>query len=60
MNVNFGLFPPLGFEPARTAARPGGDAALGPRNFAKKRALCERALADLNAWIGGALPFAAE
>ena len=60
MNVNFGLFPPLGYEPPRTVARPGGSAALGPRNFARKRALCERALADLDAWMAGALPRAAE
>ncbi len=45
MNVNFGLFPPLG----RGTARPG-----------KKQALCARALADLEAWIGAAVPRAAE
>ena len=44
MNVNFGLFPPL-----RGAARD-----------ARKQALCARALADLDAWIGGAVPRAAE
>ena len=44
MNVNFGLFPP-----------PGGVA----RN-ARKQALCARALADLDGWIGAALPHAAE
>jgi methylenetetrahydrofolate--tRNA-(uracil-5-)-methyltransferase len=59
MNVNFGLFPPLGYEPV-----PAGETAnrkfLGPRNANKKRALCERALADLRAWIAGALPAAAE
>jgi len=45
MNVNFGLFPPLGGGVARGA---------------KKRALCLRALADLEAWIGTAVPRAAE
>src|ERR1700690_4174123 len=44
MNVNFGLLPPLGYEPPR-AARPTADGGLGPRNSGKKRALCARALA---------------
>ncbi len=60
MNVNFGLFPPLAQEPTPTSARPGGGSALGPRNFAKKHALCQRALADLDGWIGAAVPRAAE
>ncbi|HWS07532.1 MAG TPA: FADH(2)-oxidizing methylenetetrahydrofolate--tRNA-(uracil(54)-C(5))-methyltransferase TrmFO, partial [Xanthobacteraceae bacterium] len=59
MNVNFGLLPPLGYDPPR-AAPPAADGGLGPRNFSKKRALCARALADLEAWIVGALPHAAE
>jgi methylenetetrahydrofolate--tRNA-(uracil-5-)-methyltransferase len=45
MNVNFGLFPPLGGGTARGA---------------KRQALCARALADLEAWIGAAVPRAAE
>jgi len=45
MNVNFGLFPPLGSRAPRGA---------------KKQALCARALADLEAWIGAAVPQAAE
>jgi methylenetetrahydrofolate--tRNA-(uracil-5-)-methyltransferase len=45
MNVNFGLFPPLGRRTPRGAQR---------------QALCARALADLEAWIGGAIPHAAE
>jgi methylenetetrahydrofolate--tRNA-(uracil-5-)-methyltransferase len=45
MNVNFGLFPPLA-----------GDIDRG----AKKRALCERALAGLDSWIADAMPRAAE
>src|SRR5580698_8440462 len=59
MNINFGLLPPLGYDPPR-AARAIADGGLGPRNFSKKRALCARALADLEAWIVGGLPRAAE
>jgi methylenetetrahydrofolate--tRNA-(uracil-5-)-methyltransferase len=44
MNVNFGLFPPL----------------AGAKRDARKLALCARALADLDGWIGGAMPHAAE
>jgi methylenetetrahydrofolate--tRNA-(uracil-5-)-methyltransferase len=44
MNINFGLFPPLG----------------GVARGAKKQALCARALADLEAGIGAAVPHAAE
>ena len=58
MNVNFGLFPPLGYEPPLTAAR--SRTFLGPRNAAKKRTLCARALADLETWIAGSVPVAAE
>jgi len=45
MNVNFGLFPPLGARVARGEQKP---------------ALCTRALADLEAWTGAALRHAAE
>ena len=45
MNVNFGLFPPLGRKTARGA---------------QKQALSARALADLDAWIGGTMHDAAE
>ncbi len=45
MNINFGLFPPLGHCAARDS---------------KKPALCARALADLDAWIGAAVRHAAE
>jgi methylenetetrahydrofolate--tRNA-(uracil-5-)-methyltransferase len=44
MNVNFGLFPPPG----------------DIRRSDRKRALCERALADLDAWRGAVVPHAAE
>jgi methylenetetrahydrofolate--tRNA-(uracil-5-)-methyltransferase len=45
MNVNFGLFPPL---------------TAGARRDARKQALCARALADLDGFIGAAMPHAAE
>jgi methylenetetrahydrofolate--tRNA-(uracil-5-)-methyltransferase len=52
MNVNFGLFPQLSSLPSRSAdgTRLRGTA----KTIAKKRALCARALADLEQWIGGA------
>ncbi len=58
MNINFGLFPPLGFEPPRPAKTLANRSET--RSQIKKRALCQRALADLDAWIAGALPRAAE
>jgi methylenetetrahydrofolate--tRNA-(uracil-5-)-methyltransferase len=58
MNVNFGLFPPLTQGPTRDAD---GNRLRGPaKAVAKKRALCARALNDLEAWLAGALPAAAE
>jgi methylenetetrahydrofolate--tRNA-(uracil-5-)-methyltransferase len=45
MNVNFGLFPPLGRKTARGA---------------QKQGLSARALADLDTWMGGTMPDAAE
>jgi methylenetetrahydrofolate--tRNA-(uracil-5-)-methyltransferase len=45
MNVNFGLFPPLG---------------RGTPRSTKKQALCARARADLGAWIDATVPRAAE
>jgi methylenetetrahydrofolate--tRNA-(uracil-5-)-methyltransferase len=58
MNVNFGLFPPLSRIPDKDAdsKRLRGSA----KTVAKKRALCDRALNDLDAWLTGALPAAAE
>ncbi len=51
MNVNFGLFPPLLQLPTKA---PDGTRLRGPaKAVAKKRALCARALADLDHWIGG-------
>jgi methylenetetrahydrofolate--tRNA-(uracil-5-)-methyltransferase len=49
MNVNFGLFPPLGLEP-RTDAD--GRRLKGPeRGVARKKALTARARADLGIWL---------
>ncbi len=51
MNVNFGLFPPLSRMPAKDAD---GNRLHGPaKSAAKKRALCIRALSDLEAWLAG-------
>ena len=58
MNVNFGLFPPLSRPPH---ARPGGRRPRGADKTAdKKRALCLRALDDIESWLAGAMPAAAE
>jgi methylenetetrahydrofolate--tRNA-(uracil-5-)-methyltransferase len=58
MNVNFGLFPPLERAPARA---PDGMRLRGTaKTIAKKRALTARALADLDCWIAGEMPAAAE
>src|SRR5882724_2385378 len=58
MNVNFGLFPPLGHIPNKG---PDGERLRGPaKTVAKKRALSERALADLDRWIAGDVMLAAE
>ena len=48
MNVNFGLFPPL------AAPESGDPRGSRGRGAAKKRAMAERALADLQGWLGGA------
>src|SRR5215211_5884323 len=59
MNVNFGLFPPLTRIPTRGVD---GERLRGPaKTIAKKRALSQRALADLDHWIASdAFPAAAE
>ncbi|MCJ2035673.1 methylenetetrahydrofolate--tRNA-(uracil(54)-C(5))-methyltransferase (FADH(2)-oxidizing) TrmFO [Methylobacterium sp. J-068] len=58
MNVNFGLFPPLDHAPKGE----GGKRLKGPEKaIAKKKALTDRARADLAAWMGnGAGRIAAE
>jgi methylenetetrahydrofolate--tRNA-(uracil-5-)-methyltransferase len=49
MNINFGLFPPLAVLPTR---KPDGTRLRGPeKSLAKKRALAERALQDIDRWI---------
>ena len=57
MNINFGLFPPLGQAPTRseTGERLRGTA----KTQAKKRALAGRALTDLDNWARGAATAAA-
>ncbi len=59
MNVNFGLFPPLARVPNKG---PDGERLRGPaKSVAKKRAISQRALADLERWIAGEIvPQAAE
>jgi methylenetetrahydrofolate--tRNA-(uracil-5-)-methyltransferase len=56
MNVNFGLFPPIA-EPAAREGRKFGRGSA--KNLARKNALSERALADLERWMAGELPAAA-
>jgi methylenetetrahydrofolate--tRNA-(uracil-5-)-methyltransferase len=58
MNVNFGLFPPLS---RASGKRPDGRRLRGADKTAdKKRALCLRAFDDLESWLAGAVPVAAE
>jgi methylenetetrahydrofolate--tRNA-(uracil-5-)-methyltransferase len=52
MNVNFGLFPP--FERALPLDETGKRLRGPAKALARKRALCHRALADLEQWIGAA------
>jgi methylenetetrahydrofolate--tRNA-(uracil-5-)-methyltransferase len=57
MNVNFGLFPPIADPPPPPGAkRPRGK----DKSIARKHAMSDRALADLEAWQRAALPAAAE
>ena len=56
MNVNFGLFPPIAAPVAPEGRKFGRGSA---KNLARKGALSERALADLERWIVGELPAAA-
>jgi methylenetetrahydrofolate--tRNA-(uracil-5-)-methyltransferase len=58
MNINFGLFPPLNCSPG---LGPDGKRLRGPaKSTARKQMLTGRALADLDAWVGGAARIAAE
>ena len=57
MNINFGLFPPLAQAPTKG---PDGKRLRGTeKTIAKKRALCQRALADLEQWAGAGAHLAA-
>ncbi len=58
MNINFGLFPPLSQTPTKDSD--GKRLRGNEKTIAKKRALCARALADLEQWAGGAHLAAAE
>ena len=58
MNVNFGLFPPLGHAPEKDSD--GTQLRGTEKNIARKGALSARALADLEAWSLGAPRIAAE
>ena len=58
MNVNFGLFPPLGEMPTYDAqGRKFGRGSA--KNLARKSGLSHRALADLERWISGEMSAAA-
>ena len=49
MNINFGLFPPLAVAPTK---KPDGSRLRGPeKTVARKQALSERALNDLDLWM---------
>jgi methylenetetrahydrofolate--tRNA-(uracil-5-)-methyltransferase len=53
MNINFGLFPPLANPPTK---KPDGTRLRGnEKTVAKKQAISERALTDLDRWIADAL-----
>jgi methylenetetrahydrofolate--tRNA-(uracil-5-)-methyltransferase len=58
MNVNFGLFPPLGH--ALPKNEDGKRLRGTTKSLARKQALCRRALGDLDQWIAGAPRLAAE
>ncbi len=57
MNMNFGLFPPIAAPVAPQGRKFGRGSA---KNLARKGALSERALADLERWLAGELSAAAE
>lgn len=54
MNVNFGLFPPLAEQPDFDRSSKFGRSTA--KAFARKSALTQRALADLDRWIAGEPP----
>jgi methylenetetrahydrofolate--tRNA-(uracil-5-)-methyltransferase len=58
MNINFGLFPPLASAPTR--AEDGTRLRGTAKTVAKKRAISQRALADLDQWLAKGTRQAAE
>ncbi|MBV9555832.1 MAG: methylenetetrahydrofolate--tRNA-(uracil(54)-C(5))-methyltransferase (FADH(2)-oxidizing) TrmFO [Pseudolabrys sp.] len=58
MNVNFGLFPPIAQPPSDPTGRKYGRGSA--KNLARKGALSQRALADLEHWASAAPAVAAE
>jgi methylenetetrahydrofolate--tRNA-(uracil-5-)-methyltransferase len=59
MNVNFGLFPPISV-PRQPRGPKGPKAPRSGKAFERKRAMANRALADLEQWLGGPAAVAAE
>jgi methylenetetrahydrofolate--tRNA-(uracil-5-)-methyltransferase len=59
MNVNFGLFPPISV-PRQPRGPKGPKAPRSGKSFERKRAMANRALADLDQWLGGLASVAAE
>ncbi len=58
MNINYGLFPPLTHQPP-PPDRQGAGRIRGQRRNNERAAIGERALADLEIWLAGALAHAA-
>jgi methylenetetrahydrofolate--tRNA-(uracil-5-)-methyltransferase len=59
MNVNFGLFPPISV-PRQPRGPKGPKAPRSGKAFERKRAMANRALADLDLWLSGPASVAAE
>ncbi|HUU66288.1 MAG TPA: methylenetetrahydrofolate--tRNA-(uracil(54)-C(5))-methyltransferase (FADH(2)-oxidizing) TrmFO [Methyloceanibacter sp.] len=59
MNVNFGLFPPISV-PRQPRGPKGPKAPRSGKAFERKRAMANRALADLDQWLKGSASIAAE
>jgi methylenetetrahydrofolate--tRNA-(uracil-5-)-methyltransferase len=55
MNVNFGLFPPVSIP-----RQPRGKGPRSGKSFERKRAMANRALADLDQWLARPSSVAAE
>ncbi len=59
MNVNFGLFPPISV-PRQPRGPKGPKAPRSGKSFERKRAMANRALADLDLWLAAPASVAAE